>query len=67
MGYTRKHIPDSVKDRSKSKAKKEKRGYKDAVPERVQIDDIADWLPSWVFSRHLSDAELRQPLRGRSI
>ena len=61
------HIPEEAKGRPRRKGKRKQPGYKDAIPERVQIEDIADWLPSWVLSRHLSDAELRQPLKGRSI
>ena len=47
--------------------KESAKGYKDQIPERISIEEMSDWLPSWVFSRHLSDSEMRQPLRGKSI
>jgi len=61
--YTRK----SRRKRKLLRRKKVSRGYKDQIPERVVIEEMSDWLPSWVYPRHLSDSEMRQPLRGKSI
>ena len=58
---------NTLRKRGRRRPAAHNKKYKENMPERVSIDDIADWLPSWVFSRQLSDAELRGRVRGRSL
>ena len=47
--------------------KKAENADKKPTRERVDIEEMAEWLPSWVLPRHLTESELRQPLKGRSL
>lgn len=55
------------KEIKKVQKKKKKDRYGEAVPERMEFDELSDWMPSWVLPKYLTESELRQPVRGRSI
>jgi len=63
----RTHTHKMLKIRRRSHKERVKKGLKNLPREQIGLDEFSDWLPSWVMSRHLSESELRQPIRGRSL